>query len=109
MEVKPNIDIKPDIGRVKAEEGSVKRELEDAPYAPSKSFRAAVEQLQQSRQTSSELGTPGASGSSSRGPEGHSVKREVKSEDEPRAPSETFIAAFRNVRGQQQAQPPPQG
>ncbi|PIL36841.1 hypothetical protein GSI_00531 [Ganoderma sinense ZZ0214-1] len=89
-------DVKP---RIKRENGAhVKTEAvksEPALYAPSKSFRSAVEQLQQSRAShdgrfATLPGEPSELGG-------------VKPEEEPpRGPSDAFIAAFHNVRGDEE-------
>lgn len=95
-------DVKP---RIKREDGArVKMETiksEPEPYGPSKPFRSAVEQLQQSR--ASHDGRSATLSSESLGPDG------VKSEEEPpRGPSEAFVTAFHNVRsGEEHEQPAP--
>lgn len=93
-------DVKP---RIKREDGArVKMETiksEPESYAPSKSFRSAVEQLQQSR--ASYDGRSATLSSESPGPGG------VKSEEGlPRGPSNVFITAFHNVRGGEEHEQP---
>lgn len=72
---------------------SLKRE--DEPYAPSKTFRSTIQQLQQARMTGAAEGLPDISISNS------NVKPE---EEQPSAPSEAFVAAIRKIQSVQAPQ-----
>ncbi|KAI0356553.1 hypothetical protein OH77DRAFT_1423483 [Trametes cingulata] len=88
LDARASVKREPPDSQVKAESGGPVVKHEPEPYGPSKSFRNAVERLQQARRNSE--------GGSSRpvAPTPPAVKEEA-----PPAPSPSFVEAFQRIRG----------
>ena len=90
-------DVKPHVKR--EDSVRVKLEPEPAPYGPSKSFRSAIEQLQQSRASRNRQST--TLSNEPLWPNGAKPEEEHR-----RGPSDAFIAAFQTVRGAERHEQP---